>query len=665
MAIAKMNKFTLLTFHAHKKALLGRLQVFGDVHLSCPDGEELSFLRPDFSQEQLSRWETELEKVRFATGKLAQLAPKAGLTQKRPTLAFEEFESYTEGYDYDSICAAVRGQDEAIAELGSDIARLLAENDTLAPWTKLDVAPAELAGLQRTAYFLGTINKQNLEELTAGLETDFPQVYLEHLQTVKEDASLLLVFPVEQEEALSTYSRDLGFTRLGFAMRGVPSVCIEENLAAVERLRREQEAAREKIEASVPEYPRLLIVQDYLESVLERERARRNFLTSDTTLLIEGWVPCEDSARLQGILKSVCGDEYYLELSDVERDSEDVPIKLKNNAFVRAFESITVMYSMPRYNEIDPTPILAPFYWLFFGMMVGDIGYGAVIFLGTTLALKLIDFKPGMQQFMKFFRFLSIAVILMGFVYGGAFGKTVFAPIPIWENDVMVGKKPILDSQLDITTMLIISIIIGIVHLCVGLIVKTYMGIRDKDYGAGIFDGLFWMIALISGIGYLLGSPIVGLLDNTWFTICMWVFWITILGLAATQGRSSPSIGGKIGNGLYGVYGITSYVGDVVSYTRIVALALSGAYIAYAFNLMTGLIVGDFGAGNIVVSLIRLIFGIVVVVFGQALNLGLAMLGGYVHSCRLQYVEFFGKFYEGGGVPFQPLSLKTDHIHIK
>lgn len=665
MAISKMNKFTLLTFHAHKPELLKQLQVFGDVHLKTPDKEELeelSFLRSDISHEQISAYEVEMEKVRFAAEKMKAYVEKPGMTAKRPALRFEEFDRYAAEYDYESVYQKVRAQDEAIAGFRAEVARRQAENETLSAWRKLDVEPRELEALEWTGSLVGTVNKQAAEEFFAKMGEAFSTVYLEQLDTVKDDTSLLMLFPAEDYDDVFAFARELGFTKAAFPFRGKPETVVEENQREIERLGKEQESAVGVIKSLVPEHQKLQIALDYFDTVLERERACQNFLKSDTTLMIEGWVPAEDSAKLRALLDNVCPGEYFLEEQEVERDSAAVPIKLKNNGFVQAFESITSMYSVPRYNEIDPTPILAPFYWLFFGMMVGDIGYGAVILLATTLALKFIDFKEGMRNFMRFFRYLSIAVIVMGFVYGGAFGVTVFAPVPIYENGVMVGKKAILDSQLDITTMLIVSIAIGLIHLSVGLISKTYMGLRDGDPASGIFDGLFWLIALLSGIGWLvfwmvLGNPAVG-------QVCRFVFFASLIVLAATQGRSSPSIAGKIGNGLYGVYGITGYVGDVVSYTRIVALSLSSAYIAYAFNLMTGLIVGDFGAGNIVVSVIRLIFGIVVVLIGQTLNLGLAMLGGYVHSCRLQYVEFFGKFYEGGGVVFRPLMLKTNYIRI-
>lgn len=661
MAIAKMNRFTLLAFHAHKQELLKQLQVFGDVHLHTPgpeELEELSFLRPDYAQEQLGRCEAELEKVRFAVKRLAPYAGKPGLTAHRPTLTFQEFDGYVAGYDYASVYEKVHAKDEEVTNITAEIQRRTAENAMLASWSKLDIAPSELAALQKTGYLLGTVNRQTLDELTARVEEQFEAVYIEQLDTVKEDVGLLVLFPEEQFEDLFACAREVGFTRIAFDLGGVPAKRIEENNAAVTQLERQKEDAAEAIREQASEHPHLQIAQDYFETVLERERARQSMLASETTVLIEGWVPADDSEKLQGILKAVCGDEFFLEETPTPHDSTDVPIKLKNNAFNRAFESITSMYSMPRYNEIDPTPLLAPFYWIFFGMMVGDIGYGLLMLVATTIVLAKIDLKESMRDFMKFFQYLSIAVTGAGVLYGGCFGVTVFAPISNGDGTY----RAILDTQLSITTMLIISIIIGIVHILFGLAIKAYMGFRDGRPFDGFCDGILWMLTLITAIGWMLGGT--GIVEMPWrpFRIgCV----VCVVLLAATQGRESPSIGGKIGNGLYSVYGLTSYVGDIVSYTRIVALALSGAYIGYAFNMMTELVIGTFGAGNIVVSLLRVLFGVCVAVFGQALNVGLALLGAYVHSCRLQYVEFFGKFYDGGGVVFRPFRLKNEYSHIK
>ncbi|MDL2274201.1 V-type ATP synthase subunit I [Oscillospiraceae bacterium OttesenSCG-928-G22] len=383
-----------------------------------------------------------------------------------------------------------------------------------------------------------------------------------------------------------------------------------------------------------------------------RARVAENFLKTETVLYIEGWVPEEEAPEFRSIVRNTCHDGYALEEEEVERDSLIVPIKLKNNKFVKAFESITAMYSMPRYNEIDPTPVLAPFYWLFFGLMAGDIGYGLVLMLGTALALRFFHLKESMRSFMQFFFYLSIAMTLAGFLYGSAFSVTVFTPLPMEGG----GYKAILDSNTDIITMLILSIALGVIQIIVGLCVKAYMLLRDGRPFSAIFDSLFFILVLLSGIGLILGMT--GMLPETVKTISWWTFWAMLAGLALTQGRESPSIGGKIGNGLYAVYGLTSYVGDIVSYTRIVALALSGAYIGFSFNQLIVQVLPD----NL---FIKIVFGAAIALIGHLLNFGLSLLSAYVHTCRLQYVEYFGKFYEGGGVPFAPFKLQNTYVQIK
>lgn len=666
MAIAKMNRFTLLTFHSYQRALLKQLQVFSDVHFRHPDEDtrtELSFLHPALSHEQVSACETELEKVRFVVARMKPFTEKAGLMAKRPVMTFEEFDRFTAEYDYQQVYQKVKEQDDIINSAKAEISRRLTENAALEEWRGLDVEPMLVGELFKAGDLLGTVNKALVDEFIGKAEAEFDSLYIERLGVAKDDALLFMLFPREQYKAINTFVREHGFNNAATHFRGIPNEVIAENLVRIEELKQAKVQAEDEICKLTSEYSSMQVALDYFETVLERERVCENFLSSDTTVLIEGWVPVDDSKKLQDILQKVCGKDYYLEMEEVEHENTEVPIKLKNNKFFSAFESITGMYAMPRYNEIDPTSSLAVFYFLFFGMMVGDIGYGLIMLIGTSLALKLIDFKQGMRNFMEFFRYLSIAVILMGFVYGGMFGVSVFTPIKYINDAGEVAHKAILDSQLDIVTMLILSIVIGIVHIVWGLLTKTYMGIRDGQIADGLFDGFLWIVTLLSGIFWLLGAT--GLLGGPVLgKISMWVFIASIVGLALTQGRSSPSLGGKIGNGLYGVYGLTSYVGDIVSYTRIVALALSGAYIAYAFNLMTSLVVGDF-SGPIVVSILRLIGGIVVVVFGQALNFGLALLGAYVHTCRLQYVEFFGKFYEGGGVVFRPFTFKQEYTNIK
>jgi V/A-type H+-transporting ATPase subunit I len=293
--------------------------------------------------------------------------------------------------------------------------------------------------------------------------------------------------------------------------------------------------------------------------------------------------------------------------------------------------------------------VVAPFYTFFFGLMVGDMAYGLLLVLGTLLALKLFKLSEGTKQFMRLFMCLGFGTLVGGALYGGFFGYAVFTPITMPDGT----KKAILDSSLDIVTMLAASVVLGVVHVLFGIGVKGYMLLKDGKPLDALFDSVFWIITLIGGIGYILALS--GMLPPPYSEWAKWAFIAGVVGLALTQGRSSPSIAGKLGNGLYAVYGISSYVGDFVSYTRIAALALSGAYIAFSFNLMVDMFPGWS----------KIVVGGFVFIVGQALNFGLAALGAYVHTCRLMYVEFFGKFYEGGGKPYRPLRLINKFVKVE
>lgn len=663
MAIVKMMQFTLFTFHGRRGQLLRELQQFGDLHMRGLNGEELGeldFLHPDISPGEISHWEAEREKVGFCLELLGPHAPKRGLRSPTPTMSFGEFERFAEETDYGSLYQRLREEDAGIGRIKGEITKLRAENDALTPWRKLDVSPEELEELGTVEYFLGTVNKNSAQELRDRVEEASGCAYVEFLEAVKDAVGVLVLAPAGA--GVSEVLRDVGFSKLGFAMRGRPAQAMEQNRKEIEALEKELEEAAQGIAALGDRCGELEIVLDAVNTLLERERVRRNFLGSRSVLMIQGWVPRDNRQRFEEILDGVCPGEYYLEAEEVDKDDGEVPVKLRHNRLVEPFSDITTMYSTPRYNEIDPTPILTPFYIVFFGLMVGDIGYGLLLMLGTAVALKVFHLKEGTRKFMRFFFILSFSVIAAGFLYGGMFGVEVFAPISYEtvaaDGTVSAGMKPILSTGTDINSMLIYSIALGVVHIFTALIVKMYMCFRDGKPLDALFDGFLWIVCLTAGIGFLLGIMGVAV-QGVLLEVCKWGFVGSLVLLALTQGREYKTIGGKLGGGLYGVYGITSYVGDFISYTRLVALALSGAYIGMSFNMMAGLI----PAGP--AGIVRIIFGGIIIIAGQAINFGLSLLSAYVHTCRLQYVEFFGKFFEGGGVPFAPFRLNNEHVQVK
>ncbi|MDR1704852.1 MAG: V-type ATP synthase subunit I [Clostridiales bacterium] len=660
-----MKKFTLLTFSRLKAKLLKELQKFEDVHfknlekdeLEAELEKELAFLRRDASEEAESRCEAELFKVNFALARTEpySTAPKGikALTTPPRSLGFDEFDAYHEQYDYNAVYERLKAADEAITQARTEISRLRGENDNLRPWLKLDVSPEEFDKGKYTKSVVGTVNRLAWDAFKAGTEESFKEAYLEALGYIKEDAAVLLTVPSEQYDDILAHVKTLGFSRLSLGFKGLPSKLAEANNARIRELEAELEKAQNSMKDLGPEHVNLQIVYDYYETALAREQACRNFLATRDVFMAEGWVPEEEAERFKAIVEGVCGKEYYLAEEEVARDSEDVPIKLKNSKMVSAFEDITMMFSTPKYNEIDPTPLLMPFYMVFFGLMVGDLGYGAILCIATACALKFMHFKPSMRRFLLFFFCCSFTTMLGGVIYGGAFGVTFITPIPTANlADFPSGWKPIMDTQKDVMVMMIVTMALGIIQILFGVAVKGYALLKEGKIFAAVCDSLLWILVLLSGIGMF--AMVLPGLPGFLKTLIPAVFVICLVGLALTQGREYPTIVGKVGGGLYGVYGLTGYVGDIISYTRIAALALSGAYIAMSFNIM---------AGMFPVS-VRWLLGTIVFLFGQVLNMGLGFLGAYVHSCRLQYVEYFGKFFEGGGVTFTPLTLKNKYINI-
>ncbi|MDR2939205.1 MAG: V-type ATP synthase subunit I [Clostridiales bacterium] len=660
MAIVKMSKFTLFTFQANKGELLKKLQIYQNIHfknLSTTDMPE--YLKKDFSNEQFNFYTEGIAKLTFIIQKLKPLKPKekgfAALTTPKPSFSYDEFEKFSTTYDYQSLYEKLKSTDEGIRELKQKISRLETDNVSYQNWHALDVSTKQLSSLKYSSYLLGNVNKANFNSFKEALEKNYQNFYLEHLGDSKDDSHVLIIFEKGITDEFSNFLRDNGFSKASIEFPGLPESLVKGNNSEIAKLKNDVASLESGNKEFVSELDNTLIIMDYYESMLERVKISGRFLKTNEILILEGWLPQDEVKNLEGILNEACRGEYFIELEEVEYESTEVPIKLKNNKLVQAFESITAMFNMPKYNEIDPTPLLTPFYILFFGVMVGDIGYGLVLVIATFLAIKFLALNEGTKNFMRFLLYCGFGTIFAGILFGGAFGVTVFAPIQYTNPTTNeLGYKAILDSNWDIVTMMVLSVAIGFIHIIFGLLVKGYMNIRDGKILSAIFDSGFFITTLFSAVGLLLGT--MGVLPAGVGIASKWVLIASLIGLLVTQGRDCVTMVGKIAQGAYSVYGLTSYVGDFVSYTRLVALSLSGAYVAISFNQMIGLLPP---------GIIKIILGAVIFLLSQTLNIGLAVLGAYVHSCRLQYVEFFGKFYEGGGVPFRPFSFNNKYINLK
>lgn len=645
MAIVKMKKFSLFTFDEDRKKLLDRFQKFNYVHLVETNFDEIDedFTRPR-SSEELIEIDSKVKRSKDDIDLLLTFKEKESLIKSLKEgvedISLESLEERALSFPFEKIDGEIK---ELLGEKDknkSEVQNIDSKIEELRPWKKIESPIKDLESIRAVNVYTGTISSKYALEF----EEDISKLELSYIDRVSQDKNYYYYLIISDssiendiKELLATY----GFTNVNIKAKKAVAEEINSYEKRKEALFEKNKEIDEKLKKYVKYLEDFKITYEFYRNEKIKIMSQEKFLKTAELDLIEGYVPENKLKEFENEIKKVCGENYYLSAEDAEKDSKEVPILLKNNSFVSPFELMTEMYAMPRYNEIDPTPFFAPFYFIFAGIMVGDFGYGLLVFLGTLIALKKFNLTESKRRFLKFFNYLSISTIIFGVIFGSFFGGIIELP-------------SLIDPAEDSTLLVIISLILGGIHIFFALGIKAYMNIRDGKPKDALYDVGFWYMSLIGIIGMLLGGPIAALAPYK--KVFLIVMILGMIGIVATGGRNEKSTAGKIGWGIYSLYGITSYLGDFVSYLRLMALVLSGSFLGLAINMIAGML---FGSG-----IIGKIFAIVVFVAFQLFNAFLSYLSAYVHTARLTYVEMFNKFYEGGGIPFEKMIEKSDYFNI-
>ncbi|HHX70893.1 MAG TPA: V-type ATP synthase subunit I [Gallicola sp.] len=643
-----MSKFNLLAFNYDRSNLLKELQDFEFVHfnnLSKSDEEKFESLEQVIVDNEVNAVNEELTKVNWSIDLLSKYKEKDGMLKSLKegvaTYSFEEIKEKGSKFDFKPIYKNLLRASDIIENNKQEIHNKKLKIDELKVWSSINIPIAELYGFKKVFVTTGVVPSRYMENL----RNDYKDIDNAVIEVVSEDkGNVYIVFISNLEEK----SRDLEILRKnGFnSVRINTSGIVKEDISKLQKdLENSNKIILQQediIKDNVKFLEDIEVYYEFLTNVRLRETSVENFVKTDRVNVIEGYVPTDLEEEFKTRVNKILEDRYYLEVEEADKDDPNVPIILKNGKFAGAFESLTVMYSLPKNNEIDPTPLFAPFYAFFAGMMVGDFGYGAFLFIGTLIALKFFNLKEGMRNNIKFFNYLSITTMFWGLIYASAFGMSL--PYKALLNP---GEQPM--------PVIIVSLIFGGIHIFFALGIKAYMQIRDKDVLGAIFDVGFWYMALIGMIMALLGYA--GVVGSSITKIGAGLLIAGLIGILLTNGREAKTPVGKFFLGLNEVYGITSYVGDFVSYLRLMALGLSGSFIALAVNQIVGML---FGAG-----IAGILAGVVIFLVFQLFNIFLSYLSAYVHSARLIYVEMFNKFYEGGGKAFKGLVEKSKYFNIK
>lgn len=635
-----MKHLRLLGMESEREALLKAMQDMECVEISSIDGSEEAlksgFAKPDdkalMSAQEASR------AYRTALASLVRFAPeKKGMFRKRQGVSRAAFFSAESEENARTAAETINKDTRRLGEIESERTKNEALRATLAPWLTVD---APLGGADGAlAVFFGTAGLNVTDDALKALADSLDGLLT--WQQASSDRSLRYLLVMchgsVKERALSAL-RDLGFSTVSF--RGMTGTAKEndkalaENLAALEKERQEIE---QRIAGLGGKREALLEASDRAAIALRREEAKSRLVGTDKVFLLEGWLPADRCAALEKALEPfTCAIETR---EPTEDEYPQVPVQLKNNKLTRPLNMVTEMYSLPAYGTLDPNPLMAPFFILFYGIMMADMGYGLLMMIASVIISKKYRPKGTSGELFSLLGLCGISTFIMGALTGGFFGDFLTQLVAIVSPGTVFALPKLFDPLDDLTMILIGSMALGMVQIVTGMAISLIEKCKRKKFLDAFFEEITWWIVFI-GIALLaLGKGVAVL-----YVGCA----LVLLG---------PIVQGKGWGKLTGVFGslynhVTGYFGDILSYTRLMALMLAGSVIAQVFNMLAAM------PGNVIAF-------IIISMLGNAMNFGLNLLGCYVHDLRLQCLEFFNKFYVDGGKPFRPMTLDTEYVDLQ
>ncbi len=675
MAVLKMQRLAICAWKKNRKQILELLQRRGVVDIDTDAVEDEVFKRTD-TAEARGAFERDVQLAEHALEILQQYVP-----EQKSMFSSLEGKELVSLEDYRRMEAAreavmekarrIEALSREAAECEAERKRLENEREALEPWKALDV-PMSFAGTKRTGALVGTFPEQlSTEQLCTrieacltpeeGRETALPGYIAEVVSSDSSQSCVFILVRKEDAARVEEALRTEGFARPSRLEDRKPADRQAQLADEIKELARKKEALEKEIVSLADCREELKLASDYYRIRLEKYEILGTLLQSKKTFLVTGYVPERAAAELAKELSE--NFTLAVEIADPAEEDEP-PVLLANKTVPSSFEGVVEAFGLPGKGEIDPTTVMSACYIFLFGLMLSDAAYGFVVFAVCLAALlKFPRMQEGMRKSLRMFMYCGISTMFWGIMFGSYFGDVVDVV-----SRTFFGKEVTIPALWFVPLnepmkMLVFSMLFGVIHLFLGLGMKGYMLLRDKKYLDFVCEVVFWYLLLIGLILILLPSQMFESISQMQFNfppaLNLAAKGMAIggaVGILLMSGRGRKNWFLRVALGAYDLYGVTSWLSDVLSYSRLLALGLATGVIGTVINSMGAML----GGGIVGAVGFTLVF-----VIGHSINIGINLLGAYVHTNRLQYVEFFGKFYEGGGRPFNPFCIKTNYVEIK
>ena len=669
MSIVQMQRINLCALNKNRKAILERLQAMGAIEVDIRLDEDIGYQKQDVRMIKAD-FEKKARTADMALDILQRYVPeKTGIFDSlagKPLIDKEIFDSIAGQQErYNSVAEHLIKLDKQISEQKANVQNFQNQAEALVPWLSLNV-PMNYPGTEKTSVFIGSLaGNQTYESIWKTLKKALPDTETIDVSILSQDKDFTYLFVIcmkADAQKMEEVLRQAGFARPAQIVNDIPLAYKEKCLEKIQEFLAQIEILSKEIGSLSGERKSLRMISDYYRLRAERYEVLGKLPQTKNTFVLSGFVPEKNADQIAEHLRK--NYEAYVVIEDVG-ESEEAPVLLENNRFAEAGEGVLSSFGLPTAKEIDPTAIMTFFYVFLFGLMLADVAYGLIVAVACGVMLKKFPrMEDNLRKSLMLFFMCGISTIFWGVMFGGYFGDAVnIISRNFFGKEITIPALWFVPLE-EPMRMLLWSIIFGIIHMYTGLALKTYICIKNKKYMDALCDVGFWALLLTGLILMLVPSSLFASMFQMEVVLPSFVNVLAKAmaivgagGILLMSGRGQKNKWGlRIALGAYDLYNITSWLSDALSYSRLLALGLATGVIASVFNQM-GSMFGDGIVGTIIF--------IVVFIVGHIFNLALNLLGTYVHTCRLQYIEFFGKFYEGGGREFHPFRSNTKYIDIK